>query len=92
MLIVELFRGCFLTSTLIGTLAMTLQIPISMILDMILRDKIYPLNFYLGSIPMCASLIFVAFLMKFDDSDPVLRGLKTVWRKLRYCRRANVVK
>lgn len=81
-----------MTSTLIGTLAMTLQIPISMILDMILRDKIYPLNFYLGSIPMCASLIFVAFLMKFDDSDPVLRGLKTVWRKLRYCRRANVVK
>lgn len=86
------FRGCFLTSTLIGTLAMTLQIPMSMVLDMILRDKIYPLNFYLGSIPMFLSLIFVAFLMKFDDSDPVLRCLKIIYRRLRHCRRANIVK
>lgn len=91
-MILRFFRGCFLTSTLIGTLAMTLQIPISMVLDMILRDKVYPLNFYLGSIPMFLSLIFVAFLMKFDDSDPVLKFLKMIYRKLRYCRRANVVK
>jgi len=83
--------GCFLTSTLIGTLAMTLQIPISMVLDMLLRDKIYPLNFYLGSIPMFLSLIFVAFLMKFDDSDPVLRCLKVLCRKLKICRRASIV-
>jgi solute carrier family 35, member F5 len=71
---------------------MTLQIPISMVLDVILRDKIYPLNFYLGSIPMCLSLVFVAFLMKFDDSDPVLKCLKTVYRKFVVCRRANIVK
>lgn len=88
----NLHRGCFLTSTLIGTLAMTLQIPLAMLLDKLLRDKIYPLYFYLGSIPMFMSLIAVAFLMKFDDTDPVLRCLKLVYRKLWYCRRANVVK
>lgn len=71
---------------------MTLQIPISMVLDMILRNKVYPLNFYLGSIPMMLSLVFVAFLMKFDDSDPVLKGMKYVYRKIIYCRRTNVVK
>lgn len=86
------FRGCFLTSTLVGTLTMTLQIPISMLMDVILRDKIYPLNFYLGSIPMFLSLIFITFLMKYDDNDPVLNCMKMVYRKLIYCRRGIVVK
>lgn len=86
------FRGCFLTSTLIGTLAMTLQIPISMLFDVLLRNKVYPLMFYLGSLPMFLSLIFVSLLIKYDDSDPVLRVFKHVYRKLRYCRKTNIVR
>lgn len=71
---------------------MTLQIPISMVLDVLLRGKIYPLNFYLGSIPMILSLVFVAFLMKFEDSDPVCKFIKTTYRRLVHCRRVSVVK
>ncbi|CAO1348452.1 unnamed protein product [Diamesa serratosioi] len=84
--------GCFLTSTLIGTLAMTLQIPISMLFDVLLRNKVYPLMFYLGSLPMFLSLIFVSLLIKYDDSDPVLRVCKHVYRKLRYCRKTSIVR
>jgi len=86
------FRGCFLTSSLIATVAITLTIPFSMILDVILRNKIYPLNFYLGSIPMFLSLIFIAFLMKYEDGDPIMKGLKVIYRKLWNCRRTNIVR
>lgn len=88
-----MFRGCFLTSSLIATLAMTLQIPLAMLLDVILRNKIYPLYFYLGSIPMFLSLIFVSFLMKYDDFDPVLKFFKALYRKFFWnCRRTNIVR
>lgn len=84
--------GCFLTSSLIGTLAMTLQIPLSMVFDIVLRQKTYPLLFYLGSIPMFLSVIFVALLVKFDDSDPLLRFFKITYRKLCNLRRKTVVR
>lgn len=86
------FRGCFLTSSLIGTLAMTLQIPLAMLLDMIFRKKIYPLMFYLGSLPMFLSLIFVSMLMKYDDCDPVMKFIKLAYRKLRICRQTSIVR
>jgi solute carrier family 35 protein F5 len=85
-------RGCFLTSTLTATLALTLQIPLSMVLDVVIRHKIYPLNFYLGSLPMLLALVFVAFLMKYDDSDPVLKCFKVMYRRLWKCRKASVVR
>lgn len=81
-----------MTSTLIATLALTLTIPLSMILDVVIRDKIYPLNFYLGSIPMFLALVFVAFLMKYDDSDPVLKCFKILYRRLWKCRKTSVVR
>ncbi|CAG9800718.1 unnamed protein product [Chironomus riparius] len=84
--------GCFLTSSLIATVAITLTIPFSMILDVVLRNKVYPLNFYLGSIPMFLSLIFIAFLMKYEDGDPIMKGLKVVYRKIWNCRRTNIVR
>lgn len=82
-----------MTSSLIATLAMTLQIPLSMFLDVVLRGKIYPLNFYLGSIPMFLSLVFVSFLMKYDDCDPLMKFLKVLYRKFFWnCRRNNIVR
>lgn len=74
--------GCFLTSSLIGTLTITLQIPLSMLMDVLIRGKTYPLMFYLGSIPVAISVIFVAILLKFEDSDPVLGALRLAYRKL----------
>uniref|UniRef100_U5EQY9 Solute carrier family 35 member F5 n=1 Tax=Corethrella appendiculata TaxID=1370023 RepID=U5EQY9_9DIPT len=83
--------GCFLTSTLIGTIAMSLQIPIAMIFDLILHGKTYPIIFYLGSIPMFLSLIFIAFLIKYDDTDPILKYFKIIYRKLWFCHRTGTI-
>lgn len=74
--------GCFLTSSLIGTLAITLQIPLAMLMDVLIRGKTYPLMFYLGSIPVALSIVFVAVLLKFEDSDPVLMLFKMCYRKV----------
>lgn len=71
---------------------MTLQIPLAMIFDVLLRDKVYPLMFYLGSLPMIISLIFVSFLMKYDDSDPVIKFFKYIYRRFWTCRRVSTVR
>uniref|UniRef100_A0A182Y335 Solute carrier family 35 member F5 n=1 Tax=Anopheles stephensi TaxID=30069 RepID=A0A182Y335_ANOST len=84
--------GCFLTSSLIGTVAISLQIPLAMLFDMVLHGKTYPLLFYLGSLPMFLSLVLVAFLVKFDDCDPLLKFGKLMYRRLWNCRKANVVR
>lgn len=85
-------RSCFLTSSLIGTIGVTLQIPLSMLFDVIFKNKTFSAIFYIGTIPMCASLLFVGFLMKNEDSDPLLRFMKIVYRKLCACRRPNIVR
>ncbi|XP_055708442.1 solute carrier family 35 member F5 [Phlebotomus papatasi] len=84
--------GCFLTSSLIGTLAMTFQIPLAMLFDVVLRGKNYPLLFYLGSIPIIFAMIFVAILLKYEDADPVLKILKIGYRKLCFLRKTNIVR
>lgn len=86
--------GCFLTSSLIGTLAITLQIPLSMLMDVLIRGKTYPPMFYIGSIPVALSIVLVALLLKSDDSDPVLLLLKLAYRKLfrMQCCRSQVLR
>lgn len=84
--------GCLLTSSLIGTLALTLQIPIAMLFDLIFRGKSYPPLFYFGSIPMILALVFVAFLTKNDDSDPLMRLLKAIFRRFVFCKKTHVVR
>jgi len=84
--------GCLLTSSLIGTLAMALQIPLSMLFDLVLRNKTYPPLFYLGAMPMFLALVFVAYLAKNDDVDPLLRFFKIIYRKLWICRKHHVVR
>lgn len=74
--------GCFLTSSLIGTLAITLQIPLSMLMDVLIRGKTYPAMFYLGCVPVAISIVFVAMLLKYEDTDPVLMLFKLFYRKL----------
>ncbi|XP_055625101.1 solute carrier family 35 member F5 [Toxorhynchites rutilus septentrionalis] len=84
--------GCFLTSSLIGTVAISLQIPLAMLFDMVLHGKTFPLLFYFGSLPMFLSLIFVAFLVKFDDCDPLLKFFKMIYRRIWHCRKPNIVR
>lgn len=72
----------FLTSSLIGTLTITLQIPLAMVMDMLIRGQTYPPMFYWGSIPVIVSVVLVALLLKFEDSDPALSLIKICYRKL----------
>lgn len=87
-----LYRACFLTSSIIGTIAMTLQIPLSMLFDVLLKGKTFPLLFYVGALPMCLSLVAVALLLRNDDSDPLLRFCQIVYRKVCHCRQPIVVR
>lgn len=71
---------------------MTLQIPLAMLFDILFKSRTFSSLFYVGTIPMCGSLLFVGFLMKNEDSDPLWRLIKIVHRKIYLCRRPNVVR
>ncbi|KAL3832293.1 hypothetical protein ACJMK2_023948 [Sinanodonta woodiana] len=68
--------GCFLTSSLIATLAMGLTIPLAVIADIILKGSSYSWVFYVGIIPVFASFFGVGILAHFENWDPVLLGVK----------------
>lgn len=70
--------GCLLTSSLIATLALSLTIPLSMLADMVLSTVAYSTFFYIGSIPVIASFIFVTFLLHHDNNDPLYQLCKRV--------------
>ncbi|XP_077997239.1 solute carrier family 35 member F5-like [Glandiceps talaboti] len=68
--------GCFLTSSLIATLSLSLTIPLSMLLDIVLNRVMFNWMFFLGTVPVFLSFFVVALLSHYDDWDPVLLGLK----------------
>ncbi|EDV36526.1 uncharacterized protein Dana_GF13002, isoform C [Drosophila ananassae] len=84
--------GCFLTSSLIGTLAMSLQIPLAIMFDVLLKNKPYSPMFYMGSIPIFVALVLVSLLMRNDDSDPLMKLLKIVYRKVCGCHKPSIVR
>lgn len=72
--------GCLLTSSLVATLALSLTFPLSMISDMIFSIWPPSVLFYIGSIPVISSFVFITFLTHYDNMDPILDGLKRVFR------------
>lgn len=88
----NIFRACFLTSSVVGTLSISLQIPMAMLFDVVLKHKVFHLLFYVGSLPILLALFIVAALLKSDDSDPLLRFFKIIYRKACHCRRPSVVR
>ncbi|XP_016992789.2 solute carrier family 35 member F5 [Drosophila takahashii] len=84
--------GCFLTSSLIGTLAMSLQIPLAIMFDVLLKNKPYSPMFYMGSIPIFVALVFVSLLMRNDDSDPLMKLFRIVYRKVCRCHKPSIVR
>lgn len=77
--------GCFLTSSLIATLSVSLTIPLTIFFDVILKRIDYPLPFFLGMMPIFVSFFAVAFLTHYENWDPVLLCLHKLvsicWRK-----------
>ncbi|TMW54567.1 hypothetical protein DOY81_000361 [Sarcophaga bullata] len=84
--------GCFLTSSLIGTIAISLQIPMSILFDVFLKKKPYSPLFYIGSLPTFLALILLALLMRNDDTDPLMRLFKIIYRKLCTCKKPSIVR
>lgn len=73
--------GCFLTSSLIATVAISLTIPLSMLADVLFEQVHYPTLLYIGSLPMFLAFFAVTLLAHYDNCDPVL----DISRRLYYC-------
>ncbi|XP_068185523.1 solute carrier family 35 member F5-like isoform X2 [Antennarius striatus] len=71
--------GCFLTSSLIGTLALSLTIPLSIIADMFMQKVRFSWLFFAGAVPVFLSFFIAALLCHYNNWDPVLVGLRRVY-------------
>jgi len=83
--------GCFLTSSLIATLSLSLTVPFSMIADAILWKKSYPWPFMVGSVLVILAFCFASVLAHWDW-DPVQSFLVNVSPRLcypRWCKKSK---
>ncbi|KAJ3648667.1 hypothetical protein Zmor_020453 [Zophobas morio] len=82
--------GCFLTSSLMATISVSLTIPLTMLTDIILKKVAYPSLFYTGTIPMIVAFFAVTILSHYDNWDPVLDVIRCAY--LSICRRTRFVR
>ncbi|KAF2902239.1 hypothetical protein ILUMI_03956 [Ignelater luminosus] len=82
--------GCFLTSSLIATVAISLTIPMTMLADVILKKVSYPCLFYAGTIPILLAFFSVALLAHYENWDPVFDVLRCAYHII--CRRTRSVR
>ncbi|CDW56381.1 solute carrier family 35 member F5 [Trichuris trichiura] len=65
-------RACFLTSTFLATLSLSLIIPMTLIADQLLWKTNFPIYLYLGTLPMLLSFFGATVLSACESWDPVL--------------------
>ncbi|CAG9820957.1 unnamed protein product [Phaedon cochleariae] len=82
--------GCFLTSSLMATVAMSLTIPMTMLADVLLKEVPYPILFYTGTIPMLIAFLALTVLSHYDNWDPVFNVLHCSCSKV--CRRTRFIR
>ncbi|XP_072840529.1 solute carrier family 35 member F5 isoform X2 [Pogona vitticeps] len=80
--------GCFLTSSLIGTLALSLTIPLSIIADMCMQKVQFSWLFFAGAIPVFFSFFIVTLLCHYNNWDPVMVGIRRIFVFI--CRRHRI--
>uniref|UniRef100_A0A671V5X7 Solute carrier family 35 member F5 n=1 Tax=Sparus aurata TaxID=8175 RepID=A0A671V5X7_SPAAU len=71
--------GCFLTSSLIGTLALSLTIPLSIMADICMQKVRFSWLFFAGAVPVFLSFFIAALLCHYNNWDPVLVGLRRLY-------------
>ncbi|RXM99592.1 Solute carrier family 35 member F5 [Acipenser ruthenus] len=81
-------RGCFLTSSLIGTLALSLTIPLSIIADMCMQKVRFSWLFFAGAVPVFLSFFIVTILCHYNNWDPVMVGVRRVFAFI--CRKHRI--
>ncbi|XP_015264642.1 PREDICTED: solute carrier family 35 member F5 [Gekko japonicus] len=80
--------GCFLTSSLIGTLALSLTIPLSIIADMCMQKVTFSWLFFAGAIPVFFSFFIATLLCHYNNWDPVMVGIRRVF--VFFCRKHRI--
>ncbi|XP_055226641.1 solute carrier family 35 member F5-like [Gorilla gorilla gorilla] len=80
--------GCFLTSSLIGTLALSLTIPLSIIADMCVQKVQFSWLFFAGAIPVFFSFFIVTLLCHYNNWDPVMVGIRRIFAFI--CRKHRI--
>ncbi|ODN05339.1 Solute carrier family 35 member F5 [Orchesella cincta] len=78
---IQINLGCFLTSSLIATLAISLTIPMSMVADVIFKKVSYSWLFYIGSVPVFFSFFAVTMFTHYENWDPVGSFWKRIWKQ-----------
>uniref|UniRef100_A0A3B4EI52 Solute carrier family 35 member F5 n=1 Tax=Pygocentrus nattereri TaxID=42514 RepID=A0A3B4EI52_PYGNA len=71
--------GCFLTSSLIGTLALSLTIPLSIMTDICMQKASFSWLFFAGAIPVFLSFFLTALLCHYNNWDPAMIVLRRVF-------------
>ncbi|XP_063226128.1 solute carrier family 35 member F5 isoform X2 [Bacillus rossius redtenbacheri] len=68
--------GCFLTSSLIATIAISLTIPMTMFADIVFKKVEYSAMFYIGTVPMFVAFFAVMLLAHYENWDPVMECVR----------------
>ncbi|KAM6934438.1 G-protein coupled receptor 39 isoform 2-T2 [Xenentodon cancila] len=80
--------GCFLTSSLIGTLALSLTIPLSIMADICMQKVHFSWLFFAGALPVFLSFFIATLLCHYNNWDPVLVGLRRLYAFI--CRKHRI--
>ncbi|XP_063115041.1 solute carrier family 35 member F5 isoform X2 [Cavia porcellus] len=80
--------GCFLTSSLIGTLALSLTIPLSIIADMCMQKVQFSWLFFAGAVPVFVSFFIATLLCHYNNWDPVMVGIRRIFAFI--CRKHRI--
>ncbi|KAM3916282.1 solute carrier family 35 member F5 isoform 1-T2 [Leptodactylus fuscus] len=82
--------GCFLTSSLVGTLALSLTIPLSIIADICMQKVSFSWVFFAGALPVFVSFFIVTLLCHYNNWDPVMVAVRRIFAFL--CRKHRMVR
>ncbi|CAH1788708.1 unnamed protein product [Owenia fusiformis] len=70
--------GCFLTSSLLATMSLSLTIPLTMLADVVFKGVTYSWMFYVGSVPIFIAFFAVSLMSHYESWDPVLVLIKKI--------------
>ncbi|XP_072387880.1 solute carrier family 35 member F5 [Diabrotica undecimpunctata] len=82
--------GCFLTSSLMATVAMSLTIPMTMLADVLLKEVPYPILFYTGTLPVLVAFLAVTVLSHYENWDPVFDILQCAYQNV--CNKSRFIR
>lgn len=65
-----------MTSSLVGTVAVSFTIPLAVFFDVFFKNIEYPRLFFLGTIPMFFSFVIIILVSQYENWDPIMATLE----------------